>query len=271
MIGVSRSVAGHGAHRPIARIAASRRALFTCPPRSARIETTVSAVIRPDSAASTTARVVTLVLVGIGLREFRQGAVEGVAAAEVGGDGDAVAGPSVGAGQVRPQTLGVVGQRGRVHRLDQRRALLVPELADVVVALDAVEPLVRTQPSMMSLAACISRWPSTTRWPCCWYFARAEERLEHRRLGLLELQEQRIGVVAAEHEHDPGARSHAAHPDDLPGGIDVAEPLEQAAGGRRAASRGRSGSGSGAPASGLDGARRRTSSSIGTIIGGSLR
>ena len=58
-------------------------------------------------------------------------------------------------------------------------------------------------------------------------FARAEEGLEHRCLRLLELQKQRIGVVAAEQKHDPGARSDAAHPDDLAGGIDVAEALEQ--------------------------------------------
>ena len=57
--------------------------------------------------------------------------------------------------------------------------------------------------------------------------ARAEERLEHRRLGLLELQEQRIAVVAPEQEHDPGARSDAADTDHLARGVHVAEALEQ--------------------------------------------
>ena len=57
--------------------------------------------------------------------------------------------------------------------------------------------------------------------------ARAEVRLEHRRLGLLELQEQRIVVVAAEQQQDPGAGPDAADADDLAGRVDVAEPLEQ--------------------------------------------
>ena len=57
--------------------------------------------------------------------------------------------------------------------------------------------------------------------------ALAQERLEHRRLRLLELQEQRIVVVAAEHQDDPGARAHAADADDLAGRVDVAIALEQ--------------------------------------------
>ena len=58
--------------------------------------------------------------------------------------------------------------------------------------------------------------------------ALAQEWLEHRCLRLLELQEQGIVLVAAEHEHDPGARADAAHPDDLARRVDVAKPLEQA-------------------------------------------
>ena len=80
---------------------------------------------------------------------------------------------------------------------------------------------------MMSLAAWVSRWPSTTRWPWLRELALAEERLEHRGLRLLDLQEEGVVVVAAEQQHDPGARADAADADDLAGGVDVAEALEQ--------------------------------------------
>ena len=47
-------------------------------------------------------RVVALVAVGIGHRERGDGPVEGIALAEVGGDGDGVAGAGVGPGRVQP-------------------------------------------------------------------------------------------------------------------------------------------------------------------------
>ena len=57
--------------------------------------------------------------------------------------------------------------------------------------------------------------------------ALAEEWLEHRGLRLLELEEQRIVVVTAEHQHDPRARADAAHTDDLAGRVHVAEALQE--------------------------------------------
>ncbi len=54
-----------------------------------------------------------------------------------------------------------------------------------------------------------------------------QKRLEHRRLGLLELQKQRILVVAAEHQDDPGAGADAADTDDLARRVHVAKALEQ--------------------------------------------
>ena len=95
-----------------------------------------------------------------------------------------------------------------------------------------------SQPRKMSLAACISRWPSTTRWPWFAYSLVAEVRLEHRRLRLLDLQEERVVVVAAEQQHDPAPRADAADADDLAGEVDDPELLEQVRGGRSAASRG---------------------------------
>jgi len=43
----------------------------------------------------------------------------------------------------------------------------------------------------------------------------AQKRLEYRRLRLLELQKQRIVVVAAEQQDDPRARANAADAHDL--------------------------------------------------------
>src|ERR1700733_8216016 len=58
--------------------------------------------------------VVTLVLVGVGVGELRDGLVEGVRAAEVGGDGDGVTGPGVGARQ-RPSAQGAVHAHATGH------------------------------------------------------------------------------------------------------------------------------------------------------------
>jgi hypothetical protein len=56
-----------------------------------------------------------------------------------------------------------------------------------------------------------------------------EERLEHRHLRLLELQEERVVVIAADQQQDPGAGTDAADAADLPCRMDVAIALEQAA------------------------------------------
>ena len=82
---------------------------------------------------------------------------------------------------------------------------------------------------MMSLAACVSRCPSTTRWPWLANVALAQERLQHRRFGLLELQEERVVAVAAEQQHDEGAGADAADTDDLASRMDVAVALQQLA------------------------------------------
>ena len=81
----------------------------------------------------------------------------------------------------------------------------------------------------MSLAACIRRWPATTRWPWLAYLLLPDEPLEHRLLRLLGLQEQRVLAVAAEQQHDPGAGADAADADDLAGRVHVLEALEQLA------------------------------------------
>ena len=79
----------------------------------------------------------------------------------------------------------------------------------------------------MSAAACIIRWPATIRSPCCANSTLAQERLEHRSLRLLELEEQRVAVVASEQKQDPGAGADASDTDDLPRRVNVAVALEE--------------------------------------------
>ena len=79
----------------------------------------------------------------------------------------------------------------------------------------------------MSLLACISRWPDHHALAVVLELARTEELLEHRRLGLLHLQEQRIPAVAPQHQRDPGARADAADAHHLAREVDEPELLEQ--------------------------------------------
>ena len=53
--------------------------------------------------------------------------------------------------------------------------------------------------------------------------------LEHRGLRLLGLEEQRVSLVAAEHQDDPGPGAHAADAHDLAGHVGEVELLEQVA------------------------------------------
>jgi hypothetical protein len=54
-------------------------------------------------------------------------------------------------------------------------------------------------------------------------------RLEHRRLCLLDLQEQGVVLVPPLRKEDPAACPDAADSDDLAGEIDILEPLEERA------------------------------------------
>ena len=57
--------------------------------------------------------------------------------------------------------------------------------------------------------------------------ALARVRLEHRRFRLLDLEEQRVGVVLAQHQRDPAPGADAADPDDLPGEVDQPIALQE--------------------------------------------
>src|SRR4051794_28694117 len=106
------------------------------------------------------------------------------------------------AGELTPAHVCVDPHRPWLHEVDERRHLRVPQLADVEVALDAVDPF-DLDPPEHDVARSLGQ-PLALDNPLAAVceLAAAEERLEHGRLRLLELQEQRIVVVTPEHEAD---------------------------------------------------------------------
>src|ERR1044072_8205364 len=85
--------------------------------------------------------VVLLVLVGVALGEGHERSVEGVAPAQVRGDGDPVARPRVCAGQRGTAQLAEGPHSGRHHRLGFGDALPVPQLPYVELSSPPVDPL----------------------------------------------------------------------------------------------------------------------------------
>lgn len=88
----------------------------------------------------------------------------------------------------------------------------------------------------MSLAACMSRWPITTRWP--WLRYRLLGRNRSRTDAWASFIWRNSGSAVATHqESDPGAGADAAHAHDLVGHLDQTVLAEQvpAVGGREAA------------------------------------
>src|SRR5262249_47644520 len=126
--------------------------------------------------------------------------------------------------------LPVLEQGAGLHRLDDRRPLCVPELAEVEVARLAVEPLVGVNPAEEDVARGLHQ-PLTLddALAVVGVLALADERLEHRGLCLLGLEEQGVVSVTAEQEHDPGPRADAADAYDLTGEVDDPVALDQLA------------------------------------------
>src|SRR3954447_13028417 len=84
-----------------------------------------------------------------------------------------------------------------VHRLDRRRALPVPELTDVVVMRLSVDALVDRQPTEEDVARRLHQPLSLDDAPALLLErALACEPVEHRRLGLLHLQEEGIPGIS---------------------------------------------------------------------------
>jgi hypothetical protein len=81
----------------------------------------------------------------------------------------------------------------------------------------------------MSLAACIIRCPQTTRCPMTSVSAGRHVTFQHRGGCLLELQEQRVVLVATLEQDDVGQGADAADAHDLAGHVDGLEPFQQVA------------------------------------------
>jgi hypothetical protein len=110
---------------------------------------------------------IALVLVGIALRECGHRSVEFVSRAEIASDRDRVVRAGMGTSERPAAQLAIAAKRNWIHHVDRRGAIFIPELADVEIAVDTVDPHGRTDPapSMVSLTACIKALPSTTRCP----------------------------------------------------------------------------------------------------------
>ena len=128
-----------------------------------------------------------------------------------------------------PAHLRVHRQHRLRHRLEVGRHLPVPELAHVEVALAAVER-VRVEPAEHDVTRRLEQALAfDDALAMVAVLAAAAVRLQHRGIGLLDLQEERVGVVLAEHEEDPAAGADAAHADDLARQVDHPVALEQVA------------------------------------------
>ncbi len=119
-------------------------------------------------------------------------------------------------------------ESSRRHCRDLERDLPVAELAHVEVARPAVEVLLGVNPAEEDVARGLHEALALhDSLAVVREAARAEVRLEHRRLRLFHLEEQGIVLVAPEEQHHPAAGSDAADTDDLTREIGIAEALEQ--------------------------------------------
>src|SRR5580700_5185932 len=170
--------------------------------------------------------VVPLVLIRVGHGEVGYGAVEYVPVAQVGGDGDPVPPPGVRPGQGRRADTRVQRGSGYQERVHVRAALPVLELAHVVIAgyaVHAPDALPAEEDVRRRLHQPLPRDHALAVVPIG---AGRQETLEHRRLRLLDLEEQRIVIVAAEHQHNVATGPDAAHAHHLVRRVDVAVLLE---------------------------------------------
>ncbi len=165
---------------------------------------------------------ISLVLIGIQLCEPAELGGEPGPFSDVAIDGHGVAGPGVGPGQCLAARGSELDKAGG-NQLGGRDDLHVAELPDVIVlpvqrapadedvggALD--QPLAADHPRAVTPVA-----------------AGAGMGLVHRRSGLLDLKEQRVGAGAALKQHQVDLHPHAAHPDHLTHHVDHREPVEQA-------------------------------------------
>ena len=133
----------------------------------------------------------------------------------------------MGPGECPPTYLGVNGH-GRVrHDIDVCRALRVPQLTDIEVSGLAIDPFY-PDPAEEDVAGRLHQSLALDDSPTVVVeLALPDETLEHRRLGLLGLQEQGVLAITAGEQEDPGPGADAADTDHLAGEVDQLEALEQ--------------------------------------------
>src|SRR4051794_26631307 len=132
--------------------------------------------------------VVALVLLCVYPGEFEDRSVESVAAAEIGGDGDAIAAARVSARERPPAQRPVGGHAPRDHLLDLRGALPVFELSHVEVATSPVQAFRNMEPAEEDVARRLHQpLPGDDTLAVVREVARAEERFKHGGLRLLDL------------------------------------------------------------------------------------
>lgn len=171
--------------------------------------------------------VIPLVLIGVPLGERLQRPVEGVTVAEVGRDGDAVAGPRVRPGQRRPAQLPEGTHAARHHQFGFHHALPIAQLAYVEVPalpVEPLDPLPAQEDVSRGLHQALARHHPLALVPVR---TRPRVRGEYRGVRLLGLEEERIPAVPAQQEEDPAAGPDAAHTDDLAGHVHGLEVGEQ--------------------------------------------
>src|SRR5690606_25796873 len=167
---------------------------------------------------------VTLVLVRVPPGELHDRPVERVFSAQVGGDGDWVAGARVRPSKRPSAYPSVEREPGRHHPVHVRRHLHVAKLAPV----EAAVAVLALGPAQEDVAGRLHQ-PLTLHHPGAVVAVPAppQVRLQDRGRGLLDLEEERVVHIAALQQDDERPRSDAADSDNLVGHIHDLETLQE--------------------------------------------
>src|SRR5918994_4364744 len=154
-------------------------------------------------------------LVGISLPEVGHSVIETFTLAEVGSDLHAVTGAGVRPGQCPAADPGVQGQLTGRKALYLHRAFHVAQLPHVIVATDSA-----TKPAEEDVARCLHQpLAGNDAMSLVPVNALGKMRFQHRDLSFLDLEEQRIVLVATLEQHDVVSGTNASHPNDFPGHV----------------------------------------------------
>src|SRR5215203_1018384 len=170
-------------------------------------------------------RVVPVGLVGVAFRDIGYRPIEALSLAEVAGDLNAITGAGVRPGQRPAAQAGIDDQLVGRHALDISRALHVLELPPIEISsFRAAKPAEEDVAGRLHQAL-----PGHDAVSVVLVGVRRNVALQHRSSRLLDLEEQRIILVAPFEQHHIGPGAHASHTDNLPRRIHEAETVEQVA------------------------------------------